>query len=261
MPKVTLKDINGPAETDRARGFCFTINTYTPEDITNIANNSIEYDYIIYGHEQGKKAQRDHLQGFMYIRNKQSFKNVREFFNGRAHIEIMKGTTAEAISYCMKELNYVEIGDRPTQGKRTDLEIIKYDIKKKRPMREIANKYFSQWVQYRRSFDAFKQMEEDDDRQTFLVIYYSNSRSSCEKLRPYFKGKYLKMDFTQDLYYEYYKNEYDYILVDADTKSLLNRYPEIENLNYIILHDANEEEKIQKASCLSAKTKHLKEKS
>jgi Putative viral replication protein. len=111
----------------RSRGWCLTINNYTDE-MLDIDIDDTDLDYLILGKEVGKKGTK-HLQGFCYCKNKISFERVKQYFP-TAHIERQKGTLASAIVYCMKDGVYREYGVRPRQGKRTDLDIIKEDIKK-----------------------------------------------------------------------------------------------------------------------------------
>lgn len=217
-----------------SRGWCFTLNNYEQSDIEHL--NSLEVDYLIYGKEKGKKG-TPHLQGFLYIKSKARMNAVKELLGSRYHIERQKGTLAEAIHYCMKDEDYKEIGDRPRQGKRTDLDIIKHDIKKNVSEKEIANKYFSQWCQYRRAFREYKEIIEEYD--TLLVIYDPFSPTSCKKLYPYMKEKHLMMqDYVQFIWPQFYSRKYKYILV-PQTEGLMRMvesHPEDdENINYIVV--------------------------
>lgn len=121
---------------ERARGWCFTINNYTDEDVAGLQGLP---GYIIYGREVAPDTGTKHLQGFAYFPNKATFKKVKSMFP-RAHLEVMKGTTQQAIEYCKKEGDYVEQGEPPTQGKRKDLDVIKDKIKNKElvKMRDVV---------------------------------------------------------------------------------------------------------------------------
>lgn len=120
----------------QARGWCFTINNFTDADIERMREIQ---GYLIYGRETAPDTGTPHLQGFTYFSNKATFKKVKSYLP-RAHIELMKGTAQQAIAYCKKDGDFVEQGDPPTQGKRTDLDVIKDKIKNKElvKMRDVV---------------------------------------------------------------------------------------------------------------------------
>jgi len=107
----------------KSREFCFTINNYTDEEwqcFQKLQKNDV---YFVVGKEIGKKG-TPHLQGYIYFKNPRTIKGLkREKRFLRAHLEVTKGEIDEAADYCLKELGeIVELGERPKQGKRTDLE-------------------------------------------------------------------------------------------------------------------------------------------
>lgn len=146
----------------RSRGWCFTINNYDDADIAfcmSLYEEIIECSYLIIGFESGTKNSTKHIQGYVYFAQPWRLARIRELFDN-IHIEAQKSkTNVAAYAYCMEEGDYYEIGDRPRQGHRTDLEVIKHDIQTGRPMIAIAENYFSQWCQYRRAFDEYKNMK------------------------------------------------------------------------------------------------------
>jgi len=94
----------------------FTLNN--PTDAENIAFELLVRDplvreakkvrYIIYQTEQGEAEQTTHLQGYMEFTRQRSFLQVKRTINERMHIEIRRGTQAQAIAYCTKEDTRVE---------------------------------------------------------------------------------------------------------------------------------------------------------
>lgn len=108
----------------RSRNWCFTINNWTEEDfmdMSDIENNKATY--VILGFETGEKG-TDHIQGYMEFKNPVRLETLRKI-NGRAHYEARKGTQKQASDYCMKDGDYIEFGEKGSQGKRSDLEDIK----------------------------------------------------------------------------------------------------------------------------------------
>lgn len=101
----------------RSRGYCFTINNYSEEDIA-ICNNVI-CKYLTYGKEVGESG-TPHLQGVIYFDNAKTLAAVKRCFHPTAHLENMRGTLAQAIEYCHKEdQTPYERGTRPmTQAEK-----------------------------------------------------------------------------------------------------------------------------------------------
>lgn len=140
--------------SQKSRNFCFTINNYTFEDMQTLFQN--DASYLCIGFEKGKNN-TPHIQGYLHFTTPRHFSSIKHLIP-RAHIEMCKGTVQHNIDYCMKDGESYEFGERPEQGKRTDLEDIKDLIQDGVSDRELATKYFSQWCQYRRSFDVYKEL-------------------------------------------------------------------------------------------------------
>lgn len=105
----------------RCRGICFTINNYTEEDETRVGQIINMTDYGICGKEIAPKTGTPHLQGYCYFKNKISFSTLKDLLP-KAHFEAARGTATDNKIYCSKEKIFVEHGEIPTQGKRTDIE-------------------------------------------------------------------------------------------------------------------------------------------
>lgn len=106
--------------TGRYRGWCVTINNFTEDDEINAYGCAVVTKYCIFGRETGESG-TPHLQGFIYFDNPQRFDSVRVLFNGRAHIENMKGTPRQASDYCKKDGDFFEEGTCPlTQTEKGD---------------------------------------------------------------------------------------------------------------------------------------------
>ena len=91
----------------RTRGWCFTLNNYTTEELINLDN--IQCQYIICGKEVGKQG-TPHIQGYIHYDHAVRFAQVKKALGPRAHIEARKKTLAEAIEYCKKDDDYTERG-------------------------------------------------------------------------------------------------------------------------------------------------------
>lgn len=107
------------------RWWCLTI--YNLElDFEPILRDKVRY--IAYGLETAPSTGRKHLQTFVYFNNPQSSaKNVGRLF-GNAHAEPMAGSAYDNEDYCSKEGELVELGEKPSQGARSDLSEIRDEI-------------------------------------------------------------------------------------------------------------------------------------
>lgn len=104
-------------ESSMSRCWCFTVNNPKPnyEDLYSVD----KWQYMVVGREQGEKGTY-HLQGFVIYKSRTRFSTVKKQMP-KAHIERMRGTSAEAADYCKKEGAFEEYGDfeliHPTGGK------------------------------------------------------------------------------------------------------------------------------------------------
>jgi len=88
-------------------------------------DNPIEFDektmrYLIQGTEICPTTERPHLQGMVYWKNPRTIGACGKKY--KTTFLQMKGTPKQASDYCKKGGTYVEFGELPMQGKRTDLE-------------------------------------------------------------------------------------------------------------------------------------------
>ena len=111
-------------KTDRHYAWCFTLNNYTDEEIQNIEENKEKYRYIVYGREIAPTTGTPHLQGYIAFNDGKTMSAVKKNTNcKRMRLTPANGSAQQNRDYCSKEdENFVEHGDMPTQGKRTDLD-------------------------------------------------------------------------------------------------------------------------------------------
>lgn len=123
-----------------------TVKTFRSACITEHKNMPIwdeisaKIRYLAYAEETCPTTQKKHYQAFAYAHDKMKLTGWKKLFP-TAHIEEMRGNFVQNEKYCSKEGKLIEFGERPTQGKRTDLVEVKklIDIGK-RPM-EIVDEY------------------------------------------------------------------------------------------------------------------------
>lgn len=167
-------------ESKRTRGWCFTVQLSDDlaqqdhDDLAIDVSAMFEHDlnckYLIIGWERGGRTGNKHLQCYVYFTNPVEFKYIKSWVH-IAHIEPQKAKrNVEAYAYCMEDRDFIEFGDRPRQGHRTDLEVIKHDILRGKSEKDISMNYFSQWCQYRRAFYEFRHIHREK-HDTKIVAY------------------------------------------------------------------------------------------
>ncbi|QMW68748.1 replication-associated protein [Crucivirus-265] len=97
----------------RSRGWCFTLNNWTHDEVLKVKENLAECRYWIMGREVAPDTSTPHVQGYLYCKNAVSFNTVRLWLLNRAHIEKAKGTPAQNYEYCSKDKDFEEYGSRP----------------------------------------------------------------------------------------------------------------------------------------------------
>lgn len=164
-------------KVSRSRGWCFTHNNPRKWDakfLDWLYTERTDVQYIISGLEVGKNGTQ-HIQGYIYFKDAKTFDKVQKILYDGCHIEPQKAKeNVKAYCYCMKDNNYIEIGDRPRQGHRTDMEVIKHDIIAGKDDKYLYTNYFSQMCQYGRQLrDSRRYLRKYAS--TDLIIYDSNT--------------------------------------------------------------------------------------
>jgi len=99
---------------ERSRSWCFTLNNYTPADITTV--DGLEAAYKVYGKEVGANG-TPHLQGYVYFKSARTLSAISKKLP-RCHLEIAKGDGDQNYEYCTKDGDFVESGIRPLSQKK-----------------------------------------------------------------------------------------------------------------------------------------------
>lgn len=110
--------------------FVFTLNNYTPEELSLARNNPPLPPVRWIGFEEEVGAEgTPHLQGALSLLKKSTIKGVKKLpLFKRAHVEVMGGRIEHSEVYCNKEAKYEAYGDRPMDQKtKGDCNVQRYE--------------------------------------------------------------------------------------------------------------------------------------
>lgn len=137
------------------RNWFLTINNYTSVEISKL--NNLECKYIIYQMEEGEECHTPHIHACIVYKNPRSW--PRKYFP-TAHIEPVK-SLSDCIKYCSKIETRVEgpyeRGDKPNQGRRTDLETVACEVLSGKKLSEVAISDPGMFVKYGRGLTLLRE--------------------------------------------------------------------------------------------------------
>jgi len=150
-----------PEHPGRHRGWVFTINNHTSDDVEMVKAIVARSTYVIAGLEVGEQG-TPHIQGYAYYANARSFAAMKKALP-RANLQPAKGTGAQNKTYCSKDGNIlVEDGIMPTQGKRVDLDEVYASLREGANMRSILDSDVNlQCIQVAQKYLSYHEAERD----------------------------------------------------------------------------------------------------
>lgn len=133
--------------------WCFTLNNPTVGE-SQLLTDTLESEHVQYGIVGRETAESGtpHLQGFVIFKNRKRLTSVKTLISPRAHLEVARGTSEQASSYCKKEGDFDEYGTVNTAGKRNDFEAFKDFIlaaDNKPTDRDVIEQFASLYGRYR----------------------------------------------------------------------------------------------------------------
>jgi len=137
-PERQPNETNHVESNHQAIQWAFTWNNYeTPEAFDHLQTLYEEghATYIVYQQEIGEETSTPHLQGFIHLSKKQRRRQVSRLLPSCSLRKVTRGTCDRMIEYCQKietrkpDTEPIEMGDRPKQQKRTDLDEFKQAVK------------------------------------------------------------------------------------------------------------------------------------
>lgn len=122
----------------QARNWCFTLHDWSDIELNRILAADPLVRYVIVGEEKCPTTGRQHLQGYVQMNDKCSFKKIKDCWNlERLHLEICRGSAEQNVTYCSKEGNVHSAGEMKTPGARGSFRIAHAMVLAGHTMREI----------------------------------------------------------------------------------------------------------------------------
>lgn len=128
--------------------------------------------YACYQPERGENG-TPHLQGFLFCRDRVTVAGLKRILHvNRVHLEVMRGTSAEAIAYCQKDESrdrdagfaFCEFGERAAvpgrsgQGTRSDIDEFSQRVLAGEGLAEIAEAMPSTYVLNYRGLESLRRL-------------------------------------------------------------------------------------------------------
>ncbi len=180
--------------------------------------------YVAYGVEKAPTTGKEHHQYWCRFKNTRSSWAVTGKILGGAYTDKIKGTLDQNEGYCNKDEHYIELGVRPKQGERTDLETIMSGIREGMTDLEIAEEAPQQWVQYRRAFTEYRGLlEKNRDWNTEVRVWWGVTGSGkTHDARKWLDNDYDAVEYTESGFFNGYKNNPN-VLFDDFTPGMIKR--------------------------------------
>lgn len=211
---------------DRKRHYCFT-----DFELDETFLQGLPYEYLCYGKEICPTTGREHLQGYVYLKNAKTFSAMVKLMKPR-NISACNGTSDANIKYTSKDGNFLEFGERPNQGSRNDIHSIQELIETGNcTMRDIVKEATS-YQSVRMAEIKFKYFEPTRNWKT--QVYWFHGPSGTGKTKKAFEmcdDPYICMEDNK--WWEGYDGHEDVIIDDYRRDfckfkvllQLLDRYP------------------------------------
>ncbi len=145
----------------QSRRWVFTLNNYTPEEVTaiNSFHDSNKCKFLIYQLEKGENG-TPHVQGYVVFSGNQRLRAVRELV-ARGHWETARGDHASCVAYSSKNDTRISgpftFGEHGKQGQRSDLEcaagLVRTD-----GLRGVAEQLPGLFIKFHRGLGAYQQI-------------------------------------------------------------------------------------------------------
>lgn len=192
----------GQRRRNRSRGWCLTINVRGEGhgDVPSFPSSA----YSISGRETASTGQK-HWQCYVYYTDQVEFTSLKAL-HPTAHIEKARGTGRQNKAYCSKEGDFVETGELPRQGQRSDLVRMLELLGDGAKPWVVKDCFPGQWLRYQRNIGEYLNTREPksiDEGVTVEIYWGDTGTGKTRKARtenpdffelPFYEGKKLWFD-------------------------------------------------------------------
>lgn len=143
--------------------------------------------YLVYQKEIAPSTGSLHWQVYVYYNNPKTMAEVKGFFGQMAHVEIARGSVRENLTYVSKSQSavpgtFVELGDIPNQGLRTDLQDVIKAIKDgNHSLLELYEEFPSQCAKYQRFIEKLYLMHNRQQTYEPRIMFLISGPPGCGK--------------------------------------------------------------------------------
>lgn len=198
----------------RFRAWSFTSYTTVPDFDEKIMK------YLICGLEKCPTTDNVHWQSYIYFIEKKSFMQVKNLLPKGCHFEPSKGNPKSNYDYCSKDGKFVEFGELPQKGKRTDLIELKNDlINNNITVEEIILENPIMYHQYGRTLEKIEEIKLRKQFRTEMtegIWYYGNTGvgKSHEAFKDYNPDTHYLLNIQDNGWWEGYNGQETVIIND-----------------------------------------------
>ncbi len=219
---MNLRNIN-------SRRWCFTINNPTADDDDDLHKIEDTSSYLVYQLERGEQEGTRHYQGYVEFLNRKRGSTMLRMFRRPPHLEVAKGTPAQASAYCKKDEGRL---DGPfehgtlteiTQGTRTDLDAVYKAIAHDgKSLLEISGEFPSTFMKYPRGIEkVYKLNIKSRTEKTIFIIFHGLTGTGKTRLANMFPNPYSVPKKTSTQFYDGYDpNQHNTVIFDDFKGSL-----------------------------------------
>lgn len=184
-----------------------------------------ELEYVRYAIAQVEKCPktgRYHIQGYVEFNKKITTKKFKEdMIDNTIHLEVRRGTKAQAKAYCSKEETRVcgpmEIGKLIGQGKRTDLDELIDNLSDIDNIKDIAKRHPKQFILYSRGIKQYMDLIYEPEKWRQLTVNVLWGDTGVGKTKQVFDecGTDLyKLDYSNSLWWDGYNGQKNLLIDD-----------------------------------------------
>ncbi len=215
--------------TTKFRNLVFTVNNWTEDELRSLLD--YDFQFLVVGKEVGEEG-TPHLQGYAELKKQMRLTGIKKIPGlSRAHIEQRMGTVEQAVNYCKKDGDFVEVGEPKQAGKRTDLETLREMIKDQKEDYEIVDELTS--LQAVKCIDTMRHKmirpRKMDEKPVCIWLYGETGTGKSRAIKEAFGEDYDDCDYENGFLIGYTGKD---VVVFEDIRSQIPLFRLLKMLDY-----------------------------